>query len=75
MMACRRINRSDTVAGLTIKNSPASAIISPMMNMVPMITNCSLPTDHDECETEIESVGRTENTVTKTPKKTQLISR
>ena len=70
-----RFSRPDAGVGAISKNSPTSAIISPMVNVVPMITICSLPTGHDECETEIESVGSAENPVTSIPKKTQLISR
>ena len=68
-------SRADVRTGVTSKNSPTSAIISPTMKVVPRITICSLASGHADRETGIESVGSAENPVTRIPKKTQLISR
>ena len=66
---------SEAGFGLIRQNSPTSAIISPMMKIVPMTTVRCLSTGHAVNETEIESAGSAEKPATRKPKKTQLISR
>jgi hypothetical protein len=61
--------------GLTRKNSPTSAIVSPTTKVVPMTTRRNLFTGHGEEDVWIEIAGSPEKTVTSIPKKTQLIRR
>src|ERR1051326_1174260 len=75
---CRReasCYRSDEGLGLIRQNSPTSAIITPMMKMVPTMTSRCLSIGHIVNEVEIESAGNAEKPATRRPKKKQLINR
>ena len=62
--------------GLIRQNSPTSAMISPMMKVVPITTARNFSTGQPEVdEAAIESDGSNERPVTSNPKKTQLVRR
>ena len=62
--------------GLIRQNSPTSAIISPIVKVVPIITARSLSTGHDEGEEGVsERVGCNESQVTSSAKTAHIATR